>query len=89
MIQGSYKAPIRLPKGIYRTNFLIFYFSVFRPFCPLNPFKTTLKVVLEVLLDVPEVLLEVLDLSRRSWAPLRLLCQVVLEIGLLYVWNVV
>ena len=27
----------------------------------------TLKVVLEVLLDVPEVLLEVLDLSWRSW----------------------
>ena len=27
----------------------------------------TLKVVLEVLLDVPEVLLEVLDLSRRPW----------------------
>ena len=27
----------------------------------------TLKVVLEVLLDVPEVLLEVLDLSWRPW----------------------
>ena len=29
--------------------------------------KVTLKVVLEVLLDVPELLLEVLDLSWRSW----------------------
>ena len=54
------------PKGIYRTNFLIF-FPVFRPFWPLNPFKMALKVVLEVLLDVLEVLLEVLDLSWRSW----------------------
>ena len=40
----------------------------------LKPFKMVLKVVLEVLLDVPEVLLEVLDLSwrswRRSWGPM-------------------
>ena len=27
----------------------------------------SLKVVLELLLDVPEVLFEVLDLSPRSW----------------------
>ena len=46
---------------------MIFSVYVFRPFWPLKPVKMTLKVVLEVLLDVPEVLLEVLDLSRRSW----------------------
>ncbi len=34
---------------------------------PLKPVKMILKVILELLLDVPEVLLEVLDLSRRSW----------------------
>ena len=53
--------------GIDRTNFLILGFSVLRPFWHLKRFKTTSKVVLELLLDVPEVLLEVLDLSWRSW----------------------
>ena len=55
------------PNGVDRRHFVIFWFSVFRPFWPLKPFKMTSKVVLEVLLDGPEVLLEVLDLSQRSW----------------------
>ena len=48
-------------------NFQISSFFVFRPFWFQKTFKMNLKVVLELLLDVPEVLLEVLDLSRRSW----------------------
>ena len=35
---------------------------MFRPFCLLKPFKTILKLVLEVLLEVLEVVLEVLQL---------------------------
>ena len=55
------------PNGVDRRHFVIFCFYVFRPFWLLKPIKMTLKVVLEVLLDVPEVLLEVLDLSWRPW----------------------
>ena len=41
--------------------------ALFRPLWLLNPLKMISKVVLEVLLDVPEEPLEVLDLSWRPW----------------------
>ena len=49
--------------------FGLYGFCVFRPFCPLNPFKTTLKEVLEVLLKVLEVVLEVLEVVLGFWGP--------------------
>ena len=59
--RDSIGALLEPKKGVKRTNFLILCCSVFRPFWPLKPFKMALKVVLEVLLDVPEVVLEVLE----------------------------
>ena len=52
-------------RGFDRSRLVVF--SIFASVLAPNPFKMIFKVVLELLLDVPEVLLEVLDLSRRSW----------------------
>ena len=47
----------RIQKGFLRID----GFYVFRPLWPLEPLKPTLKVVLELPLEVLEVVLEVLD----------------------------
>ena len=58
-LYGSYWSP----KGALKVEFPDFLFFRFSSVLRLKPFEMTLKVVLEVLLDVPEVLPEVLDLS--------------------------
>ena len=67
--KGLYWSSIGAPKGLKRTNFLILCCYVFRTFWPLKPFKMHLNVVLEVLLDVPEVVLVVLVVALMSRCP--------------------
>ena len=52
---------------IFKGFLRIYGFYVFRPFCPLRPFKTILKEVQEVVLEVLGVVLEVLQLLLQRF----------------------
>ena len=59
---------VGMPKGVLKGELLdLLVFCVWSIFVFGTLINRPSKVVLEVLLDVPEVLLEVLDLSWTSW----------------------